>query len=271
MLWRDTHEARYLDFAERLLFNAYLANQWPSGGFGHRRLGFDDLGVYAWLEPVAESFWCCSFHGPLGYYELKEFFAVGTDEHQKTILYNFPLDFSAPIQFSDALWTVDSTPLPPNADAPVRTAVRLTPDRSDAETALSVRLPDWAGRLVVRLGSRELAGTVAHGRWNADEPIRGAVELEIDFLARPFLEDRRFQKIEIPDTLPTEFPEAVLRWGPNVYLMKIDGEPKIPDLALNVDKGRLALPEAAVCMADLSAEERAGKFAFVFRAKLNQA
>ena len=92
MIWRNTGNVKYLDFAERMLYNEYLMNQWDTGGFGHRYMVSDDKGCFAWGERYAESYWCCSYHGPLGYYELKEFFAVGSicpKTGENMVYYNF--------------------------------------------------------------------------------------------------------------------------------------------------------------------------------------
>src|SRR5208283_1974064 len=48
MLWQNTGDTRYLDMAERVLWNEYLANQWPDGGYGHRFIGCDDVGPFAY-------------------------------------------------------------------------------------------------------------------------------------------------------------------------------------------------------------------------------
>ncbi len=57
-LWHLTGKQRYIAAAEAGLFNAFFANQQPSGDFGHLTLtedGFDYGAVPAW--------WCCTLHG----------------------------------------------------------------------------------------------------------------------------------------------------------------------------------------------------------------
>lgn len=270
MLWRDTGETKYLDFAERLLFNAYLANQWPGGGFGHRHLSFDEKGVFAWRERVAESYWCCSYHGPLGYYEFKEFLAVAAAD-RKRLLYHFPLDFTAPISLANERWTIESKTEPSGENVPVRTTVTLASDKPDSTVELAVRIPDWAERVIVRRQGRECKGAVDAGYWSLAEPLAAGTELEIDYVGHPFLEDRRFHKLPLPEEIPAQIEEAVLRFGPNVYLAsESDGE-SIEPLTLRVRDGHPVLPESVSCMAKMNDDERAKNHAFVFRLTVERA
>ena len=57
-LWRLTRDTRYIEAAERAMFNAFYGNQLLNGGFGHQHLserGFD--------HGRAEAWWCCNLHG----------------------------------------------------------------------------------------------------------------------------------------------------------------------------------------------------------------
>ena len=57
-LWRLTRNERYLTAADDALFNAFFANQAPTGDFGHMKLTDDGLG-YGYQQ----AWWCCTLHG----------------------------------------------------------------------------------------------------------------------------------------------------------------------------------------------------------------
>lgn len=57
-LWRITAESKYLEHAEYTIFNAFFANQFPSGDFGHVQLRPDGFG-----HETARAWWCCTLHG----------------------------------------------------------------------------------------------------------------------------------------------------------------------------------------------------------------
>ena len=48
MIWKNTGDVKYLDSAERTLYNEYQMNQWHTGGFGHRYMISDKDGCFAW-------------------------------------------------------------------------------------------------------------------------------------------------------------------------------------------------------------------------------
>lgn len=258
MLWRNTGDGKYLDFAERMLYNAYQANQWDTGGFGHRHLGVDEKGAFSWLARYAESYWCCSYHGPLGYYELKEFFAVGaTDKNgKKTIFVNFPtLEFDVPLTFADGeKWTVSSRP---SRDGNVwKTTIKATCENDASTAELKVRVPDWTGPVA-------LSSTAQNG-----------VENAFQFDVSPIIEDRRFNQIDVkaPAVGETvELKEVVLRLGPNVLVSKNDDGSKIEDLTLEIDEnGKIAVPETLSSVYDMTDAERDGKHTFVFNVTLKR-
>jgi hypothetical protein len=71
-LGRVTGKARYWAMAERTLHNHFLQNQTRSGGFGHRGMICDGEGVLGFKGAIEEAFWCCTFHGQLGFINLRE-------------------------------------------------------------------------------------------------------------------------------------------------------------------------------------------------------
>ena len=264
MIWRNTGEVKYLDFAERMLYNEYQMNQWHTGGFGHRYMISDDKGCFAWGERYAESYWCCSYHGPLGYYELKEYFAVGSicpKTGADMVYYNFPLEFTTPLTLRGERWQIMSRQLPADANCPVKSVATIAgPDKADLKFA--VRIPDWAQKVEIARGGEIVETTLVNGY----AIVYGYVgdELTISYFAVPILEDRRFKAIATP-TESTKIDECVLRYGPKVLAIKEEGDPKIEDLRVKIgENGILQLPKSLTNAYDMTNEERNGKYTFVF-------
>lgn len=283
MIWRNTGETKYLDFAERMLYNEYQMNQWHTGGFGHRHMIADDKGCFAWGDRYAESYWCCSYHGPLGYYELKEFFAVGSvcpKTNDDMIYYNFPLEFTTPLTLRGRRWQVISRPMAADSNCPIKSVVTIAGPHK-APVKLAVRIPEWAqkveisrvkGELIINKfglnGTNELVDQTVVNNYAIIDANVGD-ELTISYFATPFLEDRRFNKIDISKET-TVINECVLRYGPNVMALASDGT-KIEDLSLNLDEnGNIQLSDALTCAYEMSDDERDGKYGFVFNVALEK-
>jgi DUF1680 family protein len=239
MLWRLTGQTRFLDMAERLLWNAYPANQWPSGGFGHRILGVDETGPFAFHNLHQEALWCCSFHGPLALHELKAYLAVGTDTG---VLLNFPLDFQTTVTAMDREWTVTSRALPEQPSTPVRCTVALAADAAADPIRLRIRVPDWASQVRVTGTDGQEVGTETNGNRLVTPPLPPGTTLEIAYTAEVRLEDRRLRVLAIPEQRPAVLDKVVLRYGPHVLMNPDSGE--IQELRLQVDAdGRVLLPD----------------------------
>ncbi|MBQ9812800.1 MAG: glycoside hydrolase family 127 protein [Thermoguttaceae bacterium] len=264
MIWRNTGEVKYLDFAERMLYNEYQMNQWHTGGFGHRYMVSDDKGCFAWGERYAESYWCCSYHGPLGYYELKEYFAVGSicpKTGADMVYYNFPLEFTTPLTLRGEKWQIMSRQLPADANCPVKSVATIA-GPNKAEVKFAVRIPDWAQKVEISRGDEKAEATIVNGYAVIDGKVGD--ELTISYFAVPILEDRRFHAIPTP-TESKKIDECVLRFGPKVLAIKEEGDPKIEDLRVKIDEnGTILLPESLTNAYDMTNEERNGKYTFVF-------
>jgi DUF1680 family protein len=263
MLWRHTGQTRYLDMAERTLWNEYLANQWADGGYGHRMLGVDALGPYAFHQYSEEALWCCAFHGPLALNQFKSYLAVPAKDG---LYYNFPVDFESPVTAPDGVWTMQSRSLPPLEGTPARCEVKLTRQPASGRTPLLIRRPEWADKLVVRVDGKEAATTPAVG-YLKTAPVASGSVVQIDYRGQPYLETRRFQRIDLPKTLPARLEQAVIRYGPSVMLNAKSGD--IQDLALQVKKGALQLPKdptQLVTWAQL--RNSSDRHAFVFNVQL---
>jgi len=69
-LWRATDNEKYLEYAERCLFNSLFANQFETGDFGHHT--FDGWGYVSSPGP-GRAWWCCSMHGLRAMHDLKQY------------------------------------------------------------------------------------------------------------------------------------------------------------------------------------------------------
>jgi DUF1680 family protein len=266
-LWRQTGATRYLDMAERTLWCEYPANQWPSGGYGHRFFGVDAQGPFAFLKGSEESLWCCSFHGPLALHLAKAYLAIGEPQ---AIRYHFPVDFKAPVIVGKTEWTVVSRTLPAQPGVPVRCAVSLTTAGS-AKTPFWVRVPEWADQVTVTQAGKPLALTSQNGYVRTPALASGA-ELEIAYHAQPRLENRRCARLETP-AAPARLENVVLRQGP--YILVNTGSGDIQELTLKVDaQGKIQLPgsEAPVrLVAWPELQNPEAPHAFVFHVRLEKA
>lgn len=236
-LWRETGETRYLEMAERLLWNEYLANQWPDGGYGHRHMSTDARGVYAFGTYSEEAVWCCCFNGPLGLRELKSYLAVGSCEG---IYYNFLADFKAPVLIGKNAWVVTSKTLSPPGDVPVRCEVTLS---GTGSVPVMVRIPDWAYKVIIQSDGKTIPA-IKTGGYLRTAPVSPGTRIEIVCNAQPHLEDRRGERIAIPNHLPAKLDDVVVRQGPGILLNDKGGN--IENVALNAGRnGSVELSKGA--------------------------
>lgn len=142
-LWRETSDSKYIEQAERTLFNGFFLNQFASGDFGHIRLRETGVGA-----ETARAWWCCTLHA------LRAFPAVfdsvfRSDEEE--LFYELPLDGEGSLE---GLRVAASSSLEKNG------SIRLTITASDStRRTISIRVPEWAGKLEVHAPpNAEMAG-----------------------------------------------------------------------------------------------------------------
>ena len=231
-LWRLTGQTRYLEMAERLLHNHLLADQFASGGFGHREIELDERGPTALLKRSEEATWCCCFHGVLGLERLKTYLAVGAPSG---IYLNFPLDFSAPVKVGAQRWRVTARTVEPHDGDVLRWRVRVEPlgDKA-ARTHLFVRVPEWAERVEVydRAG-RSVSVTQANGYLQTREAVEGKAEFELAYRGGLRIEDRRFGSPALAGGAAQRLHDVVIREGPNLLFAR--GAPARPVLLATTD------------------------------------
>ncbi|MDO4575284.1 MAG: glycoside hydrolase family 127 protein [Planctomycetia bacterium] len=221
LLWRSTGNDKYLDMAERLLYNGYLANQWSTGGFGHRFMGVDKKGAFSYKKYSQESLWCCSFHGPLGYYDFKRYLVVAK---KGGIRLNFATDFEVPISVNGQAWKIRCR------RAMLHTIAYIVnvEGPAGASISLEIRKPNWAREVRVHRNDGPLSDA---NRVDPTQPIPAGTELVVLYPTELRFEDRRMRPIPAPDT-PQRLEEVAILDGPHVVLAaEGDGE-KIADLVI---------------------------------------
>jgi hypothetical protein len=134
-LGRVTGKARYWAMAERTLHNHFLQNQTPKGGFGHRNMLCDKDGVYGFGNSFEEAVWCCTFHGQLGFINLRNNLVTDVD---KVLRVTFALDFV----ITNATGKVVSAIQPAAGQGEVMRQ-RISLDGMPARV-VQVRKPHWA-------------------------------------------------------------------------------------------------------------------------------
>ena len=215
-LWRFTGQTRFLDMAERLLFNQYAANQCPNGGYGVREFDGEPAGPIGTRGEVGECNYCCSFHGPLGLHFLKAYLAAGSD---LGVFVNFPLDFVATVRSGKREWRVT-----------VRTRVtaderhldvELAPaDRAkSARTTLWMRRPNWAtGVRLTDSAGAVLPFSGQGGYLRLKRKFKSGEHLHIAFQSAIRPESRRFEPASVATGHISRLREVALLDGPNVLL-----------------------------------------------------
>lgn len=256
MLWRNTGNDRYLDMAERLLYNGYVANQWPSGGYGHRYVGVDAKGPFSYRKYSQESLWCCSYHCPLGLYDFKRYLVTVKNG---VIRMNFGKIFTAPIMVNGQKWTVSSEMKDGAFFVTLRGPEDSLRNAPNGDSVLfEVRKPHWAKAVSVCYPCGKTA--------DLSRPVKSGTILKVTYEHEVRLEDRKLQPIAVPPS-GTILREIAVFFGPKVLVAKMGDGEKIEDLTLTLRDGKLCDDaEALTTFKDLyftDAERQAGH-AFLF-------
>lgn len=247
MLWRNTGKDKYLDMAERLLYNGYVANQWPSGGYGHRFLGIDGKGPFSYRRYWGESYWCCSYHCPLGLYDLKRYLVVAKDGK---IRMNFGKIFTAPVEINGQKWVVTS-------DLKDGEFIVKIAGPAGASVSFEVRKPGWATKVSVSYGCGKVA--------DLTKPVTAGTTLKIRYECGYRLEARSLQPLEMPKS-GDQLKEVAIFYGPKVMVAKAGDGEKIEDVTLAIQDGVLTGSDALTTFKDLyfTEEERLQGHSFLF-------
>lgn len=244
-LWRFTGQTAYLDMAERLLENQYVADQSGNGGFGMRHFDvIKDTGPVATSGGVNEWDFCCSFHGPLGLYFFKRYLASASG---KDIFINFPYSFSTQLNTGNAGWEIDAdTDSLFDQQGKKRMRLRIRPlgGKKQAPVNLYLRVPVWTGK--VTLGNAGGSARIENGYLLLKRHLTGRAAMEIVFEATPFIEARKFVKMETVAGSTGVFKDVSLVLGAQLmYAYPARSQALLNLLVLKDRKGRLKLLQDA--------------------------
>ena len=160
-LWRATGNSKYLDSAERAIFNELAFNQFATGDFGHRV--YTETGLPA--AGAARAWWCCTLHGLRCFPDIAEnAFRVDGD----ALRYEIPLDARVETRYLSA--SAQST-LAQNG------TVRIKIEKSTGERRrIAVRQPAWADAVSLSLTGSGPIEPVRQGYISIERPwTRGDV------------------------------------------------------------------------------------------------
>jgi hypothetical protein len=206
-LGRVTGKARYWAMAERTVHNHLLQNQTPKGGFGHRHILCDADGAWGFEGRIEESTWCCTYHGELGFLNLRAHLASRT---AAVLTCNFALEFTR----KEAAGTVVSAMLPAAATGEVARQ-RIQLDGLPA-AVVRVRQPHWADAVTaVAADGRVLPTDTKDGYCATTKPVVG---VEFIYMGGVYAEDRHCTRLPGGPVVGMPF---VIGYGPK--LMAAEG------------------------------------------------
>jgi DUF1680 family protein len=202
-LYEMTGKTRYLDMADRLIHNHYLANQWSTGGFGHRYLLSDKIGSFGFGKGVAEAVWCCDFHGTLGFSYYKQSLFSKTND---TSTINFAENFEVK---NDDIAFVSEIKYADNE------AIQTLKFSNHFNGILKVRIPDWAESVTLKKENQIIETEISDGftKTKSNVSISKTDNIAISYNKIQFTEDRLFHKINLSEIPKGESKQVVFRRG----------------------------------------------------------
>jgi len=207
-LAKATGKARYWAMAERTLHNHFLQNQHSNGGFGHRYVHTDSEGVYGFQKRNYESTWCCTFHGELGFVQLRHHLL---DRGDDVLTCNFPLEFTAK---EDHGSITSLHQLPWKDSHVVRQRIALS---GQPAVRVRVRHPHWADEVIARGGWGQALELESKDGWHTTkEPVN---EVLFVYSGAVYAEDRHCKRL--PNG-PTEGQPFVIGYGPKLFAAQGD-------------------------------------------------
>ena len=202
LMARVTGKASYWAMAERTLHNHFLQNQSPKGGFGHRGMLCDEEGVWGFKDSIEEAVWCCTFHGQLGFINLRESLVAETEKVLKIPL---AVDFVRTTTSAKVLSEIQPATSPGEV---LRQRVCLSgmPAR-----VVQVRKPHWADTVTaVEPGGKDIPLATQDEFLATTEPVREAVFI---FRGDVYAENRRCARLS---SGPGAGEPCVFGYGPKL-------------------------------------------------------
>lgn len=245
-LAQTTGKARYWSMAERTMQNHLLQNQASKGGFGHRHIHCDDDGACGFGKEIEESTWCCSFHGELGFIQIRSHLMSRSEEN---LTCRFALDFTA----VDKIGTTTSILRPgQKPDEVLRQRLSLA---GQPATVVRVRRPHWADE-VRAVSPLDISLTLQEkdGWYSTSSPV---TEVEFIFMGNVYAENRRCERLT---NAPNKDETFVIGYGPKLLAAKGNSP-----VAVSWPSTLETLATQSV--KPLSAEMRRDEYSFVFKTK----
>ena len=201
-LGRVTGRDRYWAMAERTLHNHLLQNQTPKGGFGHRKVWCDDHGAWGLGEGEQESTWCCTFHGDLGFINLRQHLLTRTGN---TLPVALALDFRS----TNAVGTTVSTLRGGlRAGEVLRQRISLT---GQPAAVVRLRQPHWADAITaVDYNGKVVETEIKYGWCATKQPV---TDVEFLYGGDVYAEDRHCTRL--PNG-PRAGEPFVIGYGPKI-------------------------------------------------------
>jgi DUF1680 family protein len=226
-LARITKNIKYWGMAERTFVNAFAANQYDTGGFGHRRALSDGLGQFGYGMHIEEALWCCTFHGGLGT-QLLKYYLVSYDGN--TVSINLPFEFEA--NFDSGL-VIEQKNVEIEANGVLLAQQIIISGEAGAGVKIKVNLPEWADKLVIADGGAVAETTVYEHEIVTKQAYGPGSILDLRYYGEIITENRfcgRAGAVSPADNV-------VFRRGANVLTLR--GTDKITTVTLNEAKTRL--------------------------------
>ena len=203
-----TKQDRYLDMAERVLYNQMRINQCEAGGFGHRRVLYDSYGVVGYGKYHAEAVWCCAFHGAAALLNLKSCVLL-EESGQGALRIPLLLDFAA--KNSRAEVVLEECGFHSGASAAGSRKWRLSVRaRGEEPVTIRLRVPVWARDFQVSGAGGETF--YAQGGWVTLEAAGEATEYTCSADCPVYVENRHFGR----KLSPEDGYSFLLRQGPDL-------------------------------------------------------
>jgi DUF1680 family protein len=171
-LWRLTGKPRYLEAAERTLFNEFALNEFANGDFGSRVLSSGGLSMATNREGegTGQAWWCCTLHGLRAFPDV---LASALRLQNEAIYLDLPTD--GVLAAGKLVVTADSA-------LSTTASVRVTFDRTDGkEHTLLIREPAWSRGITVKVNGAAVESQSADGYRKVSKPWKDGDTIEVAY------------------------------------------------------------------------------------------
>jgi DUF1680 family protein len=168
-LWNATGNPKYLQMAERTVFNELAFNQYATGDFGHRV--YTDTGLPA--DGAVRAWWCCTLHGLRAFPDIH---ASVFRSQDGALYYDLPVDSRME---TANLSAVAESSLAENGTI----KIRIT-SANKAPATLRVRKPEWADAVKIRLNGKAAESPLEGGYVGIERPWAAGDVVEMKYAMR---------------------------------------------------------------------------------------